>query len=935
MVQSSILDLITNLAMRHLFTSSLALLLFSATALGVPAYRELIQFRQPDGSSINIRIQGDEHSHLILSEDGYLLLPQKDGKYYFATLDDNEEIVAGKLPARNPDERNSATLHQLSKIDKEKVKERAIENMTKASALRLSSLKKHNNQGKTPGSQQKAPGKVGLFPGSSYPTEGNPKALVILVEYADVKFNVPDPHAYFSGLLNKEGFSEYGATGCAAEWFADNSAGKFRPEFDVYGPVTLSAKRSYYGGNNNYGNDLAPQKMAVEACNVLDKDVEFSDYDNDGDGYIDNVFIFYAGTGENRTGDPDAVWPHTSWVTELEFPNHVYDGVILDRYACTNEWLDGVPDGIGTFCHEFSHVMGLPDLYHTAMGSMAYTPGSWSVMDYGPYLNDSHTPPLYSSFERLALGWLTPEELANDKSYSLPELSSNKAYSVTRDNGTEFFLFENRQNSGWDKYLPGHGMLVWHVDYDENAWDKRTVNNEENHQRVDLIEADNIKSTLTRDGDCFPGASVQRDFSALTAPAFSYNDRTSPGLSLSAIKERPAGEVTFRVGTGSEIPADITRIETTDISATSATLKWDAVPGIERYLVEIKDSKGNRITEAETGVSMFTAGNLTPESEYSAEVRAFDGKEESDNPATIKFTTPSPEIDYYRCELNGISEITHDSFKVEWLPVPKAQDYLLNVMRINRSEPYSLNIDFTDGIQDLPEGWATTSRLTYASNAYSGESPLSLRFSSDNDYISSGELDGPLYSISFWMRGSSAREDDTVSVEVLDNNLWNEVANYPVSNASGGEVKNLDLSSLEGNKVRIIFHKHSEKGSVAIDDIKFEWGGDRVSESIADWSDRSVGNCTSLRVDSLEADTEYMVSVKATDGELFSSPSVPIMVKTGKVSSVMEIANEGEMIRSYHLNGFPAKDTDNSRQITIGIKSDGTTRKYLPSSLNH
>ncbi len=921
--------------MRHLLTPSLALLLFSATALGVPAYRELIQFRQADGSSINIRIQGDEHSHLILSEDGYLLLPQMDGNFSFATINDSGEIVPSKLPARNPDERNSATLRQLTKIDKERVKDMAVAKLTKASSLRLSSFKKHNSQEKTPNISHKAPGKIGLFPGSSYPTEGNPKALVILVEYADVKFNLPDPHAYFSGLLNEEGFSEYGATGCAAEWFADNSAGKFKPEFDVYGPVTLSAKRSYYGGNNNYGNDLAPQKMAVEACNVLDKDVDFSVYDTDGDGYIDNVFIFYAGTGENRTGDPDAVWPHTSWVTELEFPNHVYDGVILDRYACTNEWLEGVPDGIGTFCHEFSHVMGLPDLYHTALGSMAYTPGSWSVMDYGPYLNNSHTPPLYSSFERLALGWLTPEELTDDKSFALPELAANKAYSVTRDNGTEFFLFENRQNRGWDKYLPGHGMLVWRVDFNADVWDKRAVNNDENHQRVDLIEADNIKSTMTRDGDCFPGTSMKADFSPLTTPAFAYNDRTSPGLSISSIKERPGGEVTFRVGEGSEIPTDIARIETSEITATSAILKWQAVPRIERYLIEITDGKGAKVNESEISESIFTAENLLPLSEYSVKVWAYDGKEESANPATIKFSTPSPEIDYYRCEITGIAEITADGFTVEWLPVPKAEDYLLNVMRINRSEPYSLNIDFTDGIQDLPEGWVTTSRLTYASNAYSGESPLSLRLSTDSDNISSGKLDGPLYSISFWMRGSSAGEEDAVAVEVLNGDLWNEVASYPVSNASGGEVKNLDLSAYEGDKVRIIFHKKSEKGSVAIDDINFEWGGDRISESIPGWADRSVGNCISFKVDSLEADTEYMVSVKATDGELFSSPSDQVMVKTGKASSVTEIDNEGGYIRRYNLNGLPTKDTDRSRQITIEIKSDGTTQKYLPSSLNH
>ena len=908
--------------MKHLLSTSLSLLLFAGTAMGVPAYKDVIQYRQPDGSFVNIRIMGDEHAHLILTEDDYLLLPHNDGRYCFATLSADGEPVSTGLTARNPDERNSATIKQLNRINRTEVKEKGIQQLKAIDENRTTFMK-----------SRKSPGKIGLFPGSSFPTEGNPKALVILVEYADVKFNVSDPHSYFYGLLNQKGFSEYGATGCAAEWFSDNSNGKFNPQFDVYGPVTLSAKRSYYGGNNNYGNDLAPQKMAVEACNVLDNSVDFSQYDTDGDGYIDNVFIFYAGTGENRTGESDAVWPHTSWVTELEFPNHVYDGVILDRYACTNEWLEGVPDGIGTFCHEFSHVMGLPDLYHTSMGSMSYTPGNWSVMDYGPYLNNSHTPPLYSSFERLALGWLTPEELTDNRSYSLPGLEENKAYSVTRDNGTEFFLFENRQNTGWDKYLPGHGMLVWRVDYDETVWDKRAVNNDENHQRVDLIEADNIKSAMTRGGDSFPGNSQKTDFSPLTVPAFEYNDRTSARMSLSAIKERPGGSVTFRVGEGSAVPGNVSGLHAEELTATAFTIKWDATGGVENYLVKVTDNKGDMIQQAEVSGCSFSVSGLTPETKYSVEVRGFDGVEESETPATIKLTTAAPEIDYYQCEITGITDVDNSGFTVEWTQLPKASDYILNVVRVKRSEPYSIDIDFTDGIQSLPEGWETTTRLTYASNAYSGESPLSLRFSADDDNISSGELDGPLYSVSFWMRGSSAGDEDRVAVEVLQDGEWNEIESFAVPNAAGGETKRIDLTPYAGDKIRLIFHKKSEKGSVAIDDINLEWGGDRVTEPLEKWTDRHVGNLCSFRVDGLEAATEYKVSIKGTDGELHSRPSEEVMVRTGNVSSVDKIEIETENVKLYDVNGLPVKRGEEPERIVIGIKSDGTTQKYLPSNL--
>lgn len=910
--------------MKYLSALLLSVIAGSGITFGVPASKDIIRTRQSDGNYINIRLSGDEHAHIVLSEDGYpLLYNNKDGIYYFATISDNGDIMQSSFPACNPDERNSATIRFLEKSENDKIREKAFSQIKEES----NSLPTYSRR------QQITSDKIGLFPGSFFPTSGNQKAIVILVEYADVKFNLPDPHAYFSGLLNEKGFSEYGATGSAAEWFSDNSAGKFTPQFDVYGPITLSAKRSYYGGNNNYGRDLAPHRMAVEACNQLDSTVDFSEYDADGDGYIDNIFIFYAGTGENRTGEPDAVWPHTSWVTELEFPNHVYDGVILDRYACTNEWFDGNPDGIGTFCHEFSHVLGLPDLYNTSDGSMGYTPGTWSVMDYGPYLNDGRTPPLYSSFERFALGWLDPEELQNDKSYSLPSLASNRAFSATHSNGTEFFLFENRQPSGWDRFLPGHGMLVWHIDYDDNVWDKRTVNNDENHQHVDLIEADNIKSGLTRAGDSFPGTAAQTEFTPLSSPSFKFNDGSSAPFFISAITERPGSEVTFRVGEGSERPDDISEATATDITATSVTLKWTATES-ERYLVALQDNDGNKIMESDISESFIKIENLNPESKYLAEIKNFNGVEESVNPASVSFTTTAPEIDYYKCSLKGVSELAHDSFTLEWDPLPKAEDYLINICSLSHSEPYSINIDFTDGIRDLPEGWTTSSRLTYASNAYSGESPLSLRFSTDGDNITSALLDGPLYSLSFWMRGSSAGEDDRIAIEISNNDQWIEVADFEIPNTAGGTIVPVDLSAFEGDRIRIVFHKRSEKASVAIDDIFFEWGGDRISQPLPEWTDRNIGGSTSFRVTGLDADTEYKVSVKATDGSLFSAPSDEMIVKTLKISSVSNIETDNSSIKLFDSNGLPVKNGE-SGKITLGIKSDGSSVKFIPSNHIH
>ena len=162
---------------------------------------------------------------------------------------------------------------------------------------------------------------------------------VVLVEYQDVKFNLSDPKDYFTRLLNEEGFSDYYATGSARDWFINSSNGMFKPEFEIMGPVTLQKNQEYYGGNDAYGQDNAPQRMVIEACRQLNTTVDFSRFDRDGDGYIDNVFVVYAGRGEASGGSSDCVWPH-AWTLNAAEPGSIYtfDNVRLNRYACCNEW---------------------------------------------------------------------------------------------------------------------------------------------------------------------------------------------------------------------------------------------------------------------------------------------------------------------------------------------------------------------------------------------------------------------------------------------------------------------------------------------------------------------------------------------------------------------------------------------------------------------
>lgn len=330
------------------------------------------------------------------------------------------------------------------------------------------------------------PRRYGLFPGSSFPAKGEQKALVILVEFADCEFFTPDANQYFTSLLNAEGCDLDGATGSARDYFVQNSSGIFLPDFDVYGPVTLSQPVKYYGGNDRWGNDEAPHKMIIEACQLLDSEVDFSLYDRDGDGTIDNVFVFYAGRGEATSGGANTVWPHSARITEWEpMTEYLFDGVMLDSYACTNEQVGNHTCGIGTFCHEFSHVLGLPDLYATSY-STAFTPGDWSLLDSGSYNNGEKTPAGYSIFERYALGWIDPKVITGaEQEITLRNVAENDGGIIATARENEFFLLENRQQTGWDTYIPGHGMLVWHVDYRESVWVNNTVNNSQRHQYVE------------------------------------------------------------------------------------------------------------------------------------------------------------------------------------------------------------------------------------------------------------------------------------------------------------------------------------------------------------------------------------------------------------------------------------------------------------------
>ena len=513
----------------------------SQYAYAVKAQPGIFTVTQPDGTTLDVQLMGDEHFHYYLTDDGYPLINEND-TYYYAKATPEGKLLRSSMTARRADKRDAEAKAFLRNVDADET----IEAM---------------------------PRRYGLFPGATFPAKGEQKALVILVEFSDRDFLTPGAGEYFTAMLNSEGFDTDGATGSARDYFVQNSSGMFIPEFDVYGPVTLEQPTKYYGGNDTWGNDKAPHKMIIEACELIDESVDFTQYDRDGDGVIDNVFVFYAGRGEATNGGANTVWPHSAYITEWEpGVEHLFDGVRLDSYACTNEWVSGHTCGIGTFCHEFSHVLGLPDLYPTTYSS-AFTPGNWSLMDSGSYNNGEKTPAGYSIFERNALGWIEPRAIdaSGQGNITLLPVTENDGAIICTPDEEEFFLLENRQKDGWDSYIPGHGMLVWHIDYVDRIWINNSVNNSQRHQYVDIEEADNIASELTRAGDAFPGTAGITEISFDTSPSLRTWSGDDTGIAIKEITETEDGLITFNV-----YPSDNENTVSTDkITAGGSRLSVD------------------------------------------------------------------------------------------------------------------------------------------------------------------------------------------------------------------------------------------------------------------------------------------------------------------------------------------------------------------------
>ncbi|MCM1521768.1 MAG: M6 family metalloprotease domain-containing protein [Muribaculaceae bacterium] len=884
------------------------------SSLAVPAKPGLIEMTRPDGTTINVRIHGDEFHHFLTTEDGYYIVEDK-GDFYYADVNPLGVTVNSGIRAAAPAARTAEARAYLAGVDMDQVRA----TMTRTAEARLSAMAQTQQIAAPAFASSEASGPQrgpGLFPGSHFPATGKQKGLVILVEYTDVKMSVSDPHDYFTRMLNEEGFSSYGGTGSAKDFFLEVSGGKFDPDFDVFGPVTLPQNQAYYGGNNYSGDDQRPAHMVRDACDLLDDQINFKDYDRDGDGIVDNVFVFYAGRGEASGGSANTVWPH-AWNVEYGIGYQpTYDGVKVSRYACSNEWEGSRPDGVGTFVHEFSHVMGLPDLYATSYTS-SFTPGSWSCMDYGPYNNGGCTPPLYGAFERYALGWLEPKAISEPEMVTLPAIGENVAAIIKTSKTNEFFLLENRQKVSWDKYIPGHGMLVWHIDYNSSVWNQNVVNNTPSHQYVDIEEADGTQTEGSRAGDAFPGTARKTSFTDTTNPSMKTWAGQSLNKPLTDITETD-GIITFAVSGGTPVDVVVPAgLETITFDENSFTASWETVPGLS-YIISVFTRPGAETQVSDRvyvegyenlnigKVSSYRVTGLQPEVTYYYTLRSSAGSKVSDESAEVKVTTGKTPFNTLVVNALDPTNVGDTSFTAVWEPVAGATDYILNVFTKSPRGSMTDVCNFNKGADNLPDGWEANTTASYAMDNYVGKASPSLRFSQSGEYIASATYEADVLEVSFWHRGSNTAAGDEILLRVSVNGHWQTVKSIPVVTDMGGSVTTVTLNVAGANRARIEYRPQGNKGSVAIDDIAVTYGIQPERKAVQGYKDLRTGNVTSYEVRGLDPSTLYYYTVQATDGTTNSISSNEISVETTFDSAINSIeAIDGDApVEYFNLQGI-------------------------------
>ncbi len=520
----------------------------------VPVKPGVRTITQPDGSKLKVIAYGDEFAHYATTEDGYGIYVAEDGfAYYLNTQNSSSSNVYG-VRAKDASSRTVADRVAMkgapmgvpwgelqAKRQEAAAKTEMIESDPQMQALRQIRMEKMNS-------------------GEKF------RSIVILVEFQDVRFSINEPKTEITNMLNQPGYTKTGVSSVGSAWdyYNENSTGTFDPQFDVYGPYLLSQNLAYYGAGQR--SDARPGEMIKEACQLGDNDINYAEYADNGT--VRDIFVFYAGYAESDTypNQSDNVWPHRWYLSSAIGSTLNLDGVTINGYACSSELRWGrsaayQPAGIGTFCHEYGHVLGFPDYYATN-DSNSLVPSTYFLMDSGSHNDDGRTPPSLSTINRLLAGWIEPDVLETPGDYELPHISENKAY-IIRISGSgdtgEYFTLETRSTDAnkWDAGMKSgsvgrNGLFIMKIDRRSSylsRWKGNTLNNAPTHpcaMPVTALKANwsNYSGWTNQNRWIFPQTGATSISSATHSdfkPWSGTNDLTISNISYSG------GKVTFTV----------------------------------------------------------------------------------------------------------------------------------------------------------------------------------------------------------------------------------------------------------------------------------------------------------------------------------------------------------------------------------------------------
>ena len=592
-------------------------MLLSQAAFAAPARRGIINLRQPDGTVIQATLSGDEHGHLTTTLDGCALVQDAEGwwcyaryDYYGHLLNTGEHVGAPDTPGE--------IIAASRNIPYDLLRRNRNNRIRQIAPLRSREIARTRSAAKGAGSRIR-------------------HGLIILAQFQNLEFRFGKDK--FEELINGE------ASTSALNYFKDQWKDIYSFKFDISDIVTLPHDYAYYGANNDQGQDGKPDEMIRDACKAVSAFINFSDYDNDGDGIVDNVFVFYAGPNESEGAGDNYIWPH-QWSLQEAGITYRADGVLVDIYACTSELSTDRHSSvtsfasIGTFCHEYTHTFGIPDLYDTDDGgSGGYSEAMWScidLMDAGNYNDNGRTPPGYSVLERWHFGMSEGTKLTKGKHTLRPISENGDYYYMTTDEDKEIFLIECRNARGWDAHIGGSGLLIYHIDQSDrpagesssvgnevsasDRWDMNELNARPDQQCADLIEPDpdarkkyqsvapNSDAIRALASHAFWPYGDVSIFTCDTDPAFKFWSGADSPLGISDIQLNADGSVSFFVFDGLAEKAPAVKIDKQTVFQDATIIQWSSVDpsfngnSIIRYgLVDAP-----RLTEVE--VSPYTRG---------------------------------------------------------------------------------------------------------------------------------------------------------------------------------------------------------------------------------------------------------------------------------------------------------------------------------------